>query len=59
MGKITKTDISFSSNLGSIHYVGLDSIDVFKITALENLTLSFSNNLIQSIFYIVQAKNHN
>lgn len=45
MGKITKTDISFSSNLGSIHYVGLDSIEVFKITALENLTLSFSNNL--------------
>jgi len=45
MGKITKTDILFSSNLGSIHYEGLDSIEVFKITALENLTLSFSNNL--------------
>lgn len=48
MGKSIKVnDLSYlSSNLGHITYVGIKSNNVFKITAKENLTLSFSNNLI-------------
>ena len=50
MGKSIKVnDLSYlSSNLGHITYVGINtkSNNVLKITAKENLILSFSNNLI-------------
>ena len=48
MGKSIKVnDLSYvSSNLGQVTYLGVNSNNVFKITAKENLTLSFSNNLL-------------
>ena len=46
MGRVIKVNgITFSSSLEQINYTGLNSSNVFKITAQENLTLSFSNNL--------------
>lgn len=46
MGKaILTNDITFSSVLNQSNFIGLDSESVFKITAQENLTLSYSNNL--------------
>lgn len=39
-------NVSFASNnLGQVEFLGNESGDEFKITALENLTISFSNNL--------------
>ena len=47
MGRVIKVNgITFSSSLKQINYTGLNSSNVFKITAQENLTLSFSNNLL-------------
>jgi hypothetical protein len=47
MGKIYKVnDIIFSSTLGQVTYTGLNSIKTFKIIAKENLTLSFTNDLL-------------
>lgn len=48
MGKsIAVSDLSFTStNLSQVTYMGLNSSNVFKITAEENLTLSFSNDLL-------------
>ena len=47
MGKIKIiNDISYSStNLGTVTYIVNDSYGVFKITALENLTISFTRDL--------------
>ena len=47
MGRIRIiNDISYSSNnLGTITYITNESYGVFKITALENLTISFSRDL--------------
>lgn len=39
-------NVSFASNnLGQVEFLGNESGDELKITALENLTISFSNNL--------------
>ena len=47
MGRVIKVNgITFSSSLEQINYTGLNSRNVFKITAQENLILSFSNNLL-------------
>lgn len=47
MGRIRiVNDISYAStNLGTVTYITNESYDVFKITALENLTISFSRDL--------------
>ena len=47
MGRIRIiNDISYSSNnLGTVTYITNESYDVFKITALENLTISFNRDL--------------
>lgn len=46
MGRILKNTITFSSNLGSTHYVNNTSNSVFKICADGDVTISFSNNLL-------------
>ena len=47
MGRIRIiNDISYAStNLGTVTYITNESYEVFKITVLENLTISFSRDL--------------